>query len=402
MRIILISGTCSEQEYNRLQEIKFAEKVSPQQNYFSMLVHGLNQNGVEVVCITARSIAPSNCFVKRLSGFRECVSEYLKYIYIPVIGANPGRNLNNYLQLKKIIKENVEEDSLIIFDPLLSDCSWGALAGLKFKKVRKLAVVTDLPMYISEIGKHGTGMLGKFKGMVKHKLFLHVINKMDYLCFLTESMRIINKKNVPTVLIEGMVDESFVYKKKFNNNSKKIVLYAGGLYEKFGIKTLVDAAKLIDIDGFELHLYGEGPCIEYIHFINKECPHIQYKGVVNSNEIKKIETEATLLINPRPVEEEYTKYSFPSKTMEYMASGTPLLTTKLPGIPDEYFNYVYKLNESTVDEIRKEIIDILSLPSKVLEDKGMAAQAFVIMKKNKKIQAKKIIGLIKNEGRREE
>ena len=36
-------------------------------------------------------------------------------------------------------------------------------------------------------------------------------------------------------------------------------------------------------------------------------------GVVGVETIKKAESEAYLLINPRPVNEEYTKYSFPSK-----------------------------------------------------------------------------------------
>ena len=52
------------------------------------------------------------------------------------------------------------------------------------------------------------------------------------------------------------------------------------------------------------------------------------------------ELKATLLVNPRPTTEEFTIYSFPSKNMEYMASGTPLLTTKLPGMPEEYHQYV--------------------------------------------------------------
>ena len=51
--------------------------------------------------------------------------------------------------------------------------------------------------------------------------------------------------------------------------------------------------------------------------------------------------EAKLLINLRNPEDKYTKYSFPSKTFEYMVSGTPFFTTKLEGIPSEYYNYLY-------------------------------------------------------------
>ena len=37
-----------------------------------------------------------------------------------------------------------------------------------------------------------------------------------------------------------------------------------------------------------------------------------------------------------------------------MACGTPLLTTKLPGIPDEYYEYCYTLDDETVDGVIKE------------------------------------------------
>ena len=57
-------------------------------------------------------------------------------------------------------------------------------------------------------------------------------------------------------------------------------------------------------------------------------------GCVTNDEIVRLQCEATLLVNPRPSDKEFCKYSFPSKTIEYMASGTPVLMTKLPGVPD--------------------------------------------------------------------
>ena len=64
---------------------------------------------------------------------------------------------------------------------------------------------------------------------------------------------------------------------------------------------------------------------------------------------------ATLLINPRFSNEEYTKYSFPSKNMEYMASGTPILTTKLPGMPKEYYEYIYLFEEESIEGMKNKM-----------------------------------------------
>ena len=92
--------------------------------------------------------------------------------------------------------------------------------------------------------------------------------------------------------------------------------------------------------------------------IAAEDPRIFYGGMLLNQEIVEKEQEATLLVNPRPTGEEYVKYSFPSKTMEYMASGTPVLTTVLPGMPKEYHPYVYLLEDETSDGITEKLKEV--------------------------------------------
>ena len=107
--------------------------------------------------------------------------------------------------------------------------------------------------------------------------------------------------------------------------------------------------------------------------------------------------KVTLLINPRPTNEEYTKYSFPSKNMEYMVSGTPILTTKLPGMPKEYYKHVYLIEEENVDGLKNILIDILNKPVEELYKFGNGAKEFVLNKKSNIMQAKKIINMIDRE-----
>ena len=37
--------------------------------------------------------------------------------------------------------------------------------------------------------------------------------------------------------------------------------------------------------------------------------------------------------------------------MEYLASGTPVLTTRLPGMPEEYYEHVLTIDGSTADDV---------------------------------------------------
>ena len=113
-----------------------------------------------------------------------------------------------------------------------------------------------------------------------------------------------------------------------------------------------------------------------------------------SGHVVEKEMDATLLVNPRPTDEEYVKYSFPSKTMEYMASGTPVLTTRLPGMPAEYYPYVDFIDEETPEGIARALKRVLSRSEGELFSRGMDARAFILKTRNNLVQAEKILDML--------
>ena len=90
----------------------------------------------------------------------------------------------------------------------------------------------------------------------------------------------------------------------------------------------------------------------------------------------------------------FAKYSFPSKNMEYMASGTAVLTTNLPGMPKEYLPYVYIFDDETTEGYAKVLRYVLSLPQDELNRKGMEAKTFVMTEKNNIVQAEKLVNMV--------
>ena len=88
------------------------------------------------------------------------------------------------------------------------------------------------------------------------------------------------------------------------------------------------------------------------------------------------------------------KYSFPSKTMEYLASGTPTLLYRLPGIPDEYFNYCFVVDGLGIKALQVKIEEVLNLSHEDLELTGKRARDFILKQKNPIQQCKKIFQLI--------
>ena len=208
--------------------------------------------------------------------------------------------------------------------------------------------------------------------------------------------QVINLKQKPYLVIEGQVDLAMEMQKNdlAEKRFPRICMYAGGIQRIYGVPELVEAFIKVDIPDAELHIYGDG---DYANELTNIClthNKVKYFGTRLNSEIVKAEIEASLLINPRPTHELYTKYSFPSKNMEYMASGTPVLTTRLPGMPKEYEEFVYLINDETIDGIGEALVSVLSDSREVLHQKGRGAKAFVMRTKNNMIQAKKIIDMV--------
>ena len=195
------------------------------------------------------------------------------------------------------------------------------------------------------------------------------------------------------IVIEGVVDIININEKKVTNNE---IVYAGMLNVEYGIKLLIDAFILLNNGEYTLELYGTGNYVKDIESICLQYKNINYHGIVSNDMIIKKEEDAFLLVNPRCSKDEFTKYSFPSKNMEYMLSGTPMLCSKLPGLPHEYKNYVYIFEDETVEGLAKTLKEIISLNKNIHLKKGKDAQKFVLENKNKIIQAKKIIAFLED------
>ena len=79
-----------------------------------------------------------------------------------------------------------------------------------------------------------------------------------------------------------------------------------------------------------------------------------------------------------------------------MASGTPVLTTRLPGMPKEYYPYVDFIEEESAAGIAAALKAVLTRSDEELFQKGQKARAFVLEGRNNVVQAKKLLDMLKN------
>ena len=259
-------------------------------------------------------------------------------------------------------------------------------------RCRKVTIACDVPwITMTQIKLAKPSRKQRFVISISKKL----CSIFDAYVFLTESMNeLLNPKGKPYIVVEGFCDINMANRpnRLEDKYDRDVILYAGGLNVKYGIGTLVEAAKRMKDQGVELWLYGLGDLAKTLDTDG----NIKYFGPRSNDEVVAAEMKATLLVNPRPTEGEYTRYSFPSKTLEYMASGTYMLTTRLAGIPDEYFGYCGVIDNETPEGIEKAITDAFSLGREELHRRGLAAKDFVLNNKNNMIQTKRVFDLFQS------
>ncbi len=382
MQIIYVSTLMSKAKANDLinkYNISFLQSI---QRYNQLLCEGLVSNNINVKTITAMPISNKNSTKIFWKADNEVENE-INYNYLPFINLPFFRQFcflffTFFYVLFYILFS--KQKPIFICDILKTTTASVTLFLAKLFNCKCIALVTDLPKDMKSSKK-----LSQF-------INIKLQNCYDYYILLTKYMNEqINLKKRPYVIIEGICDDLNQIEK--NNKSKeKYIMYAGGLYERYGIKELITGFIDANLKDVKLLLYGTGDLVEYIKNLNNE--NVIYCGVATNEEILEKEINATLLVNPRFSDGDYTKYSFPSKNIEYMSSGTPVLTTKLKGIPDEYNDYTFILENESSNGIKDKLTEIFSKSSKKLTEFGKNAQKFVLKEKNKVKQASKIKKLI--------
>lgn len=397
--ILYISNLCSKKKFKEIFEASIIKPEQASQKFHSLLCKGLATLNNNVYAYTT---LPINRFRTKKIWFSSDkeVEGNVQYYYLPMINVPIFKHVFNLIiTLFAFAKWNCKKkgDKTIILDALNLTSSISVLIVSKVFRTKSVAIITDIPKYSEYDTKKKS--ISEYVFYSLYKLISHfILTRFDSYIVLTEHMnRIVNPKNKPYVVIEGMVDSNMkeVPNKLDSKYENKVVIYAGALREKYGVKKLIESFMKLKINDARLWLFGSGELESDIRRFEKIDNRIKYFGTVPNTVVVEEELKATLLVNPRPSKEEFTKYSFPSKNMEYMVSGTPVLTTALPGMPNEYYDYVYIIEDESVEGWTLKLEEILNKDKEELHKKGLEAKKFVLDNKNNVVQAKKVIALIK-------
>lgn len=314
------------------------------------------------------------------------------FINLPVI-KHLSRAVTTYRGIRQAVKAAGDEPVLLLtYDLHLGACLAIRRAKRAFPKLKTCLFMPDAPAVVlaASTGGKVTGR-AKLRAAVKMKF----IRQFDSYAFIAEALKeVVDVTKKPYTVVEGI----------YNNHQpplaepttdKKIIFYSGQLNPAYGMENLLEAFLQLyqSHPEYELWLCGSGRLSDKIRQLETQCPGIRYYGYVDGSRVRQLQAEATVLINPRQNTDAFTRFSFPSKTMEYLASGRPVIGYKLDGIPAEYDPYIQYVEDNSLQALQDKLLEICSLPESERNAIGQRSRAFILDNKNPKAMCQRIVAM---------
>lgn len=290
---------------------------------------------------------------------------------------------------KQVLKEQ-KIDAVIFYS---ADLSFTKVYGACRKKgLKTIVVIPDLPEF------NNVGRLSLPHRLYQHfadQLFRRRLQNVDAIVPLTRQTAEYLQWNKPFTVVEGIANSADAGSVAAITEYGEYLLYTGITHECYGLREAVLAfldAKLPDV---KFVICGTGDSDAWLTELASQHENLVFLGVVDHAKAHALQMNASVLINPRKNIGEFTKYSFPSKTMEYLAAGKPVLAYMLDGMPEEYAPYILEPKDNSGEALAQCIRQVFSMSPKDRQAMGAKGQHFVLQEKNEAMQGKKILALLR-------
>ena len=298
--------------------------------------------------------------------------------------------------LEQWVAASPENRNILVYSLYLPYMEAVAHVKRRHPDVRATIIVTDLPNEL--------GIASGRKGLLKWIEF-RMGEKRTSLCTAFDGFVLLTRHMAealpidgkPTLVIEGLasppqpIDPAAL--PILPEDARPAVLYTGTLNRELGIDLLLDA--FAQIRDAQLWLCGHGDMSHTVQAAAAQHDNILYFGFVPQETALALQDKAAALINPRTSQGIFTRYSFPSKTMEYLRSGKPVLCCKLDGIPDDYDPYLTYIKPQTALGIQAALAALLAKPPAEREAMGQRGKAYVLHEKSSQVQCAKLLGYMR-------
>ena len=389
MKLIVETHLFPEQLIGKLAKNSKAGLDFAAHNLSQALLKGFEENDQDVFVLNVPSVGSfpvlNKCFKIPEIQLKNGIS--VQYNNIPVLKRKEIVR-NKLKHLKRFLK-SVGDEKVVYITYNLKGFSYLKRVKEILPTIKICSIITDLPQFMNIPTQYGA--LSKLQAK-NNSLNTDLID--GFILFAPLMKEPLNVGERPWIHMEGIYNPDGA-EVKCEKEKNKTILYTGNLGRKYGVMEMLKAFSMIDSPDYRLWIRGGGECENIIRQEAERDKRIVFFESMGRKQIIELQQKATVLLNPVKPSEEFTRYFFPSKTLEYMASGTPVLMYHLACMPQEYGDYIYYMKDESVECLRDSIINVCSKPSDELNVFGLRACEFINNCKTPKKQLNKIINFVK-------
>lgn len=391
MKIIFVGSTVDNETLKKLPDASVAGNKMQLGFIKGFINNGINTIGISAEAHGMWKLNKKPICIKKKNLKDDKAQLYtIAYLNIPVVKQlSIYRAINKKLQYeirKNRSNSNDNSDIILMVYNTMSIFAGPVLKVAKKEGCKCVAVVADLPI------KNKKNIIRKIEDKRQEKY----ISKFDGLIPLTKYIVDDFAPGKPYCIVEAGCNP-LDYEKNFDisrNMSKKKVVFSGTLNELSGIDLILNAMKYVSPD-IELDIYGDGLYRRNVENTIQQQKNVNYCGRVSNDEMIEIQKKASLLVCPRHDDDYTTKYTFPSKVLEYICAGVPVLATRLKGIPVEYEDYITFSKSEDPKDWAESINNIIIYNNEYYRNKAKIAKKNVLERKSWKNQSKRVIEFLK-------
>lgn len=243
--------------------------------------------------------------------------------------ALPIRRLNGFwsnramLRLLKARHRAKPFDLVIIFNMKGPQITCANYALRRFRLPVILEYEDD--RFVNVVGQADDGLLSRYRAHSCKNLLAAVSGCIGVSPHLLSQL----PERTPKMLLRGVVGDDLVLAGNQSNGAKpNRILFSGTHVPSNGVAQLIVGWQSAHLDGWELHITGQGELTPALRQLAENVPGIVFHGLVSRQELVELMSSAEICINPHAVSQTPGNV-FAFKIIEYLASGAHCVTTPM-------------------------------------------------------------------------
>lgn len=180
------------------------------------------------------------------------------------------------------------------------------------------------------------------------------------------------------------------------SSQKTVVLYTGAMGHYAGVSFLAQGFRQVKNQEVELWICGKGTNLDVEQAVAVD-PRVKFLGFVSEERLREISQAATIFVNPRPSWIVENRANFPSKILEYLSYGKPVVSTWTGGLSPAYREILVVLGEETSECLARTIENVLRWDAVRYRDFAARARSFLEAEKTWSVQASRLMEWLNRE-----